>query len=269
MSPPERSDINQVAPSKSAASKDRIFAPMNNAKQLYRELAKAYHPDKSTNQTEHDIFGQLMVAINEAAAAGDMYTLEQIKALGPAYLAVKMYSESEFSGVAYRDEATEDSRPQKLSLVTRFARVSGTVLSLLHPYTLLFMLDHWTSLGAVRKLTALGGAVGWTFLFYHAWELLDRVSVVCANAGYPHESWTGLVIVLLRGGVILAALPCLFSLVVVGFFVAMIGGLALLANSVASIILGIFHPLLARLPAMILAPLVLWVFWRLLRKDED
>lgn len=264
----DRIKTHLIATSKSDAVKVRIFCGMDTTKQLYRELAKAYHPDKSTNQAEYDIFGQLMVAINEAAAIGDVSALEQIKALGPAYLAVKMYSESEFSGVAYPDAADTYGRPRNGSLVLRLAAKIGAILRFFHPYALLFMLDQWASIGAVRKIAALGGAVGWTFLFFEGWELLDRVSVFCANAGYPHESWVGLLIVLLRGGIILAALPCIFSLVVVGFIGAMILGIALLTCSLAAGILRIIHPLLAGVPFIILVPLTIWVLWRIFGKND-
>lgn len=251
------------------ADKVGIFSPMDTAKRLYRELAKVYHPDKSTTQAECEIFGQLMIAINDAAAAGDVATLTQIKTLGPIYLVVKMYSENQFSRGPHQSDACSYDRPRTESRGKRVACAVKAALCLLHPYCLWFMLDVWGSIGRVSKLTALGGAVGWTFLFAHAWWLLDRASTFCTEAGFPHDSWAGLIIVLLRGGVILAALPCLFSLLVVGFFAAMILGFAILANSLASAILGVFHPLLTRLPAIIVVPLTVWALWRMVGKDVD
>lgn len=47
-------------------------------KQLYRQLARRFHPDMSIDEADRDYRTQMMMAINAAYAAGDLEKLEQL-----------------------------------------------------------------------------------------------------------------------------------------------------------------------------------------------
>lgn len=225
-------------------------------------MAKLYHPDKARSQIEKEIFGRLMVFINEAAEQDDLSTLKAIKVLGPAFLAMR--ENPQFHTFPNASVSPAAAEPMRHETSSGFVANIWFLLGWAEPYALLAIIQNWDAFGRGRKFVAILSSMGWTFVFQKLWYLLDAASSLCARSGYPHDSWVGLVIVLLRGAVIIAALPCIFSLGVIGFIAAIIIGFCFVLNMVASGILGLFHPYLAYVPSIILGPFLLFALWKIM-----
>jgi len=240
---------------------------MQTLNDLYRSLAKKYHPDTASSAEEKALFAELMVEINLARERGDLETLQGIENLGPVYLAVRNYErvhvvekESYVEGhqTAPQAQRRNPAKPPRFDV--------GSFLEALHPYALWRLMESWDDHGAVKKLTTLAASCGWLFLFHTGWGLLGGVSRLLAEQGFGHESVPGLIVVLLRGVLILASLPCVLPAVFLAFLVGLCLGAAWLCSTIAAAILGYFHPLLAFVPPWIMGAFLLVAGWEALKK---
>lgn len=230
---------------------------MESGKTLYRRLAKQYHPDLAV-QTDKPIHARLMVEINAAHVRGDIETLKEIESLGATYLVYKFYAPDQVSH-PWEDSAEEMCYQTAGQPRSNLGRMAAAILGLLHPYSLIRVMNEWDETSRGRKLFSFLTSAIWTGAFYKAWCLLDVLSNSLVANGHPHESVYGLAVVLGRGFLILVALPCVGPLCLYTFAVAVTLLLAYLATGILMHILGAFHPMLAYLPPIIAVPLLLWV----------
>lgn len=236
---------------------------------LYRKLAKLYHPDTARSQADRIIFEQLMTALNEAASRGDLPMLQQIKMLGPAYLAVQAYKKNEYTGVSASPTAAECSFQATSAPESRWSDAVEFLLKNCQPYALYKILADWDYIGRTRKVVALAASAGWNFAFFKAWGLLDALSLYTKHAGYAHESTVGLGIVLLRGLLLLIFIPSFLPILLASVFAGFICLMAYFANCIAVPVLGYFHPTLSHVPPFIIVPITVAMLWRMLGRHSS
>lgn len=240
---------------------------METLNELYRSLAKKYHPDTVSSRDQKLLCEEMMVEINAARANGDLNTLRGIEKLGPVYIAVR-----NFERIHRAEKQARTGKPQSPQPVYRARPTStwriclGSVLRILHPHALWSLFQAWDDHGAAKKLTTIAATAGWIFLFYSCWNLLGEASRLLARHGFTHESVPGLIIVLLRGAFILVSLRCVLSGLIVAVAVGLYLAAAWLCSAILSGILGYFHPLLALVPPWIMMGLLVGLAFALLKK---
>lgn len=244
-----------------------LLPNMDPRKALYRRLAKQYHPDLATGSSEKLLHDRLMVEINDAFSKGDVEILEEINSMGLTYLVYRFYANNHVpSGCV---NTPEDDYPCQAAKRPRSGfrnAVKGFFYSS-HPYSWLFAMNAWNETGKIRKLFAILMSGIWTYAFYKVWILLSVLSAYLVSSGHPHESIYGLGIVVLRGILILIALPCVAPLFIFGICLSFLLSFVYLGTLLASNVLALFHPMLAYVPPLVVIPALCWLGWNSLGDD--
>lgn len=240
---------------------------METLNELYRSLAKKYHPDTVSSKEHMLLYEEMMVEINAAREQGDLNTLRGIEKLGPVYIAVRNFERVHRAEKQARTEKPQSPQPVHHARPTSVWQIGlASVLRILHPHALWRLLEAWDNHGAAEKLATIVATAGWIFLFYSCWNLLGEASRLLARHGFAHESFPGLIIVLLRGALILVSLRCLLSGLIVAAAVGLFLTAAWLCSAILAGILGYFHPLLALVPPWIMMGLLMVLAIGLLKK---
>ena len=242
---------------------------MDHSRKLYWELAKLYHPDKFRGSAEKFISEQLMAAINDAGSRSDLPMLQQIKLLGPAYLAVRDFKKCDYASVSASPTAAEFSSEAPSAHGSLWPGAVEFFCATCHPYALYTIFGDWEYIGRSRKVGAIAASVSWNIAFFKTWGLLDALSLIAKHAGYPHESTVGLGIVLARGLLLLISIPCFLPLMLAGVIAGFILMMAYFANCIAVPILGYFHPALSHVPPFIIVPIAVSMLWRMLGRHSS
>lgn len=83
-------------------------------KQLYRQLARRFHPDMAIDEADRDYRTQMMMAINAAYAAGDLDKLEQLLLEPDAPHTITIQSEEEQLDLLIRELMRVQNRLQEI-----------------------------------------------------------------------------------------------------------------------------------------------------------
>ena len=115
-------------------------------------------------------------------------------------------------------------------------------LWIINPYLLTFSVQDWRENGRLHNAWALCNAGGWLWIWLQIWNQVGTLGASSLAAGHAHDGAMGLAFVLIRGVLIVAALPVAFPLgVFVGGAAIAIGTLWLVAW-IAGGVLGLLHP---------------------------
>ena len=248
---------------------------------LYLRLIKLWHPDKTQNPHTKKHYEEMSKAINNAYAGGDMETLQAIDTYGDEYLShtyrrrtqppysqeQKPHHESAHTSYARETNYQNDAGSQYANKTRRGAEHLVSVdfqkgLICLSPLFLPFHVSEWQNSSKLVNLLSIVSGVAWLYALWMFWGQLNGLESAARMAGYSHEGLLGLLFVLVRGGVIVTAIPIAIALAIVMFIgaicLALIGG----GSWILGGILGFFHPWLAILSYIIGGYLLLVAAWR-------
>jgi hypothetical protein len=114
---------------------------------------------------------------------------------------------------------------------------------------------------------SLFSGVAWMGAWWKIWGLLGALEIEAHASGYADEGPIGLLFVLVRGSLILAAMPVAVPLVMMAG-AALIGtGIVLLIAWIFGGILSLFHPWLAYVPYGAAAVILMSAAWVALGDD--
>jgi len=140
-------------------------------------------------------------------------------------------------------------------------------LWMINPYLLTFSVRDWRENGRLLNAWALCSAVLWLWIWLHIWNQVDCFEAGSLAAGHTHDGAIGLVFVLVRGALIVVALPVALP------FGVFAGGAAVVICTlwfvawVAGWVLGLFHPWLAFVPHFVAGIVLIAGGWAVLGED--
>ena len=251
---------------------------------LFLKLIKAYHPDTTSSLQKKAIYGELSRYIIQAHSDGDEATLEEIDRLGEAYLETAKDREAEEADERRTDERVREAHRRFVRMQEdhdtrgewsyaypiippRSNFMVDILKAVIFPYHLTFAICDWGKNGRLYNAASLFSGVAWMGAWWKIWGLLGALELAASASGYSHDGAIGLLFVLLRGALILAALPVAVPLVMMAG-AALIGtGVLLLIAWFLGGILSLFHPWLAYGPDAVAAVILSLAGWEVLGED--
>ena len=256
------------------------FTRMNNP--LFTKLIKAWHPDLTTSARRKIVCEEMTRHILCANEADDEDTLKEIERLGEGYLEVAKDREFEAEEERRSDADFEEIRRRFYEMQAAESRGTWAyaipiipprqnfmlwLLWLLCPYLLTLSVRDWRENGRLHNAWALCNAAGWLWIWLHIWSQIGSFEAASLAAGHPHDGAIGLLFVLIRGVLIVAALPVALPLGVFAGGAAVAIGTLWLVAWIAGAVLGFFHPWLIPVPYFVAGISLIAAGWAALGED--
>ena len=251
-------------------------------KPLFTKLIKTWHPDLTTSARRKIVCEQMTRHILCANEADDEETLKAIERLGEGYLEVakereleaeeERRSDADFEEIRRRFhemQAAESRGEWAYAIPINPPRASflSWLLWMINPYLLTFSVREWRENGRLYNVWALCNAVVWLWIWFQLWSQLGSFEATSLAAGHAHEGAMGLVFVLVRGVLIVAALPVAFPIALFAGGAAIVIGTLWLVAWVVGGVLGFFHPWLIPVPYFVAGISLIAAGWAALGED--
>ena len=233
------------------------MSEQDSIKSVYRRVLRKFHPDMTRCPEEKIALGELTRLIIGAYERGDGEMLLEIAQLGLVYS--RPIPPSEPSPVEEPHRAPSCSPVDHRSAAKHWARI---FLPLCFPYSLAFAVRSWNENGKVVNCFCLGSAMVWGWIALCLWDGVSGFAAWLTGLGYEHESFAGLAIVLIRGGLFAAMLPIMVPLGLVALRVGWLLGAGWVAHWVLAEVLGFFHPYLEWVATLGVGTAVAVAVWR-------
>ncbi|MEI6491660.1 MAG: hypothetical protein WCO94_03850 [Verrucomicrobiota bacterium] len=251
-------------------------------KPLFTKLIKAWHPDLTTNLRQKIVCEEMTKYILCANEAGDDVTLREIERLGEGYLEVakeraleaeeERRSDADFEEIRrrfYEMQAAESrgTWAYAIPIIPPRPRYLVNFLWMINPYLLAFSVSEWRENGRLHNAWALCNAAGWSWILLQIWIQVGTFEAASLATGHAQSGAMGLLFVLLRGVLIVVALPVAVPLAMFVGGAAIIIGTIWLAAWIAGGVLGFFHPWLTIVPIFIAGIVLIAAAWAALGED--
>ena len=251
-------------------------------KPLFTRLVKIYHPDLARSVRRRSVCDEMTRHILSANEAGDDETLREIERLGDGYLEVVKERELEAEEERRSDAHFEEIRRRFYEMQAEESRGTWAYaipihppgpnyllwfLWMINPYLLTLSVRDWRDNGRLHNAWGLCNAVVWLWIWLKLWSQLGSFEAISLAAGHTHEGAMGLLFVLLRGVLIVVALPVAVPLAMFVGGAAIIIGTIWLAAWIAGGVLGFFHPWLTIVPIFIAGIVLIAAAWAALGED--
>ena len=251
-------------------------------KPLFIRLIKVWHPDLTTSARRKIVCEEMTKHILCANETDDEDTLKEIERLGESYLEVANEREFEAEEERRSDADFEEIRRRFYEMQAAESRGEWAnaipiipprqnfmlwLLWLLCPYLLTLSVRDWRENGRLHNAWALCNAAGWLWIWIHIWSQIGSFEAASLAAGHPHDGAIGLLFVLIRGVLIVAALPVALPLGVFAGGAAVAIGTLWLVAWIAGAVLGFFHPWLIPVPYFVAGISLIAAGWAALGED--
>jgi hypothetical protein len=251
-------------------------------KQLFTKLIKAWHPDLTTSARRKIVCEEMTRHILCANEADDEDTLKEIERLGESYLEVAKERELEAEEERRSDADFEEIRRRFYEMQAAESRGEWAnaipiippqpnfllwLLWMINPYLLTFSVQDWRENGRLHNAWALCNSAGWVWIWLHIWNQVGCLEAGSLAAGHTHDGAIGLLFVLFRGALIVAALPVAFPMAVFAGGAGVVICTLWFAAWIVGGALGFFHPWLIPVPYFLAGISLIAGGWAVLGED--
>jgi len=251
-------------------------------KPLFTKLIKTWHPDLTTSARRKIVCEEMTKHILRANETDDEDTLKAIERHGEGYLEVakaraleaeeERRSDADFEEIRRRfyEMQAAESRGEWANAIPIIPPRQNFLLWLLwvsSPYLLTLSVRDWRENGRLHNAWALCNAAGWLWIWLLIWKQVGSFESVSLATEHARDGAIGLLFVLLRGALIVAALPVALPLgVFAGGAAVVICTLWLVAWLVGGA-LGFIHPWLTFVPFFVAGISLIAAGWAALGED--